>query len=272
MKLYGIIGYPLEHSLSPLLHNWALEQGGIAGAYLPWPLHAGQMHDFVSAVRILNIQGASVTIPHKEAIMPLLDKLTTHARMVGAVNTLYWDNGALCGDNTDVDAFIAPLRGRSLSSALVLGAGGVARAALAGLRELGLLNIAVCNHHKERAQKLAEEFGVECANWEERAQYGADLIVNATPLGMRGALEEKNPLPLEAFTRRRAGSHMAYDIIYTPLTTHFLAEAEAVGWQVQDGLTMFIAQAQAQFRLWTGGEFPETAARALLLRELGKRR
>ena len=271
MKLYGITGYPLGHSLSPVLHNWALSQAGIAGAYLAWPLQAGQISDFVGAVRTLHIQGVAVTIPHKETIMPFLDSLTARARAPGAVNTLYWDEGRLWGDNTDVDGFVAPLRGRAFSSALVLGAGGAARAALAGLRELGLSDIAVCNHNAERGRKLAEAFGVCCADWEDRAGYDADLVVNATPLGMRGAYEGQNPLPPEAFARRQAGSRIAYDLIYTPLTTRFLAEAQAAGWQTQDGLAMFIAQAQAQFRLWTGREFSETDARALLLRELERR-
>ena len=271
MKLYGIVGYPLGHSLSPVLHNWALNQAGIAGAYLAWPLHAGQMSDFISAARTLNIQGVSVTIPHKEEIMPLLDGLTARARALGAVNTLYWDKDALCGDNTDVDGFVAPLRGRAFSSALVLGAGGAARAALAGLRELGLPRVAVCNHNAERARNVAEEFGVQYADWENRADYEADLVINATPLGMRGAHEGQTPLPPEAFTRGDADSRMAYELVYTPLTTRFLADAEAAGWQTQDGLTMFIAQAQAQFRRWTGREFSETDARTLLLRELGRR-
>jgi len=229
------------------------------------------MPDLVSAVRSLNIQGVSVTIPHKEAIMPLLDGLTPRASRLGAVNTLYWDQGSLCGDNTDVEGFVAPLRGRAFASALVLGAGGAARAALAGLQELGLSNIAVSNHNKKRAQKLAEEFGVRCANWEDRAAYEAALVINATPLGMRGTHEGQNPLPPEAFTRRQGETRMAYDLIYTPLSTRFLAEAEAAGWQTQDGLAMFIAQAQAQFRLWTGREFSVADARALVLRELGKR-
>ena len=271
MQIYGIVGCPLGHSLSPVLHNWALNRAGIAGAYLAWPLPAGRIPDFVNAVRTLSVQGASVTIPHKEAIMPLLDGLTTRARTLGAVNTLYWDKGKLCGDNTDVDGFIAPLRGRVFSSALVLGAGGAARAALAGLREFGLPAVAVCNHHAERARNLADAFGARHTSWEDRAAYEADLVINATPLGMRGVHEGQNPLPPEAFDRRDARSRMAYDLIYTPLTTRFLAEAEAAGWQTQDGLTMFIAQAQAQFRLWTGREFPEPDARVLLLRELGKR-
>ena len=270
MKLYGITGYPLEHSLSPILHNWAMEQAGIAGAYLSWPLHAGRMPELVNAVRTLRIQGLSVTIPHKETIMPLLDRLTARARAVGAVNTLYWNKGSLCGDNTDVEGFVTPLRGRAFAGALVLGAGGAARAALAGLRELGL-PAAICNHHKERAQKLADEFGARCADWENRGAYEADLVINATPLGMRGPHEGQTPLPPDAFTPSQAVPRMAYDLIYTPLTTRFLADAEAAGWQVQDGLSMFIAQAQAQFRLWTGREFSEADARTLLLRELGKR-
>jgi shikimate dehydrogenase len=271
MKLYGITGSPLGHSLSPALHNWALEQAGIAGAYLAWPLEAGRMPDFVNAVRTLNIRGVSVTIPHKESILPLLDGLTARARALGAVNTLYWDTNGLCGDNTDVDGFIAPLRGRAFGSALVLGAGGAARAVLAGLRELGLPAVAVCNRNGERARNLAEEFGIRHTDWEDRAAYEADLVINATPLGMRGAHEGESPLPPEAFARRHAGPRMAYDLVYTPLTTRFLAEAEAAGWQAQDGLAMFVAQAQAQFRLWTGQDFPEADARALLLRELGKR-
>jgi len=272
MQLYGITGYPLGHSLSPVLHNWALRRAGIAGAYLAWPLRAGQMPELVQAVRTLRIQGLSVTIPHKEAVMPLLDSLTARARALGAVNTLYWDGqGGLCGENTDVDGFVAPLRGRVFTSALVLGAGGAARAALVGLRELGLPAVAVCNHNRERARKLADEFGAHCADWEDRAAYEADLVVNATPLGMRGEREGDNPLPSEAFTRARAGSRTAYDLIYTPLSTRFLAAAEAAGWRTQGGLTMFIAQAQAQFRLWTGREFSDAEARTLLLRELGKR-
>ena len=272
MRLYGIVGCPLGHSLSPMLHNWALAGAGIAGAYLAWPLQAGQAPAFVAAVRTLSIQGVSVTIPHKEAVMPLLDGLTARARDLGAVNTLYWDKDGLCGDNTDVEGFISSLRGRVFASALVLGAGGAARAALAGLRELGLPGIAVCNHNKERAQKLAEEFGVQCVGWEARSAYEADLVINATPLGMRGTHEGRNPLPPEAFARRHAKARMVYDLVYTPRTTRFLAEAEAAGWQTQDGLALFLPQAQAQFRLWTGREFSGPDARALLLRELGKRR
>jgi len=268
MQLYGITGYPLGHSLSPVLHNWALRRAGIAGAYLAWPLQTGQMPELIQAVRTLRIQGLSVTIPHKEAVMPLLDSLTARARALGAVNTLYWDQDSLCGENTDVEGFVAPLRGRVFTGALVLGAGGAARAVLAGLRELGLPAVAVCNHNKERAQKLADEFGVHCADWEDRAVYEADLVINATSLGMRGEREGDNPLPPEAFTRGGARSRTAYDLIYAPLRTRFLAAAEATGWRTQDGLAMFIAQAQAQFRLWTGREFSAEQARTLLLREL----
>ncbi|MDR0239700.1 MAG: shikimate dehydrogenase [Deltaproteobacteria bacterium] len=271
MQLYGITGHPLGHSLSPVLHNWALQQAGITGAYLAWPLPAGRMPDLVNAVRTLHIQGVSVTIPHKEAVMPLVDSLTARARALGAVNTLYWDQDVLCGDNTDVEGFVTPLRGRVFTGALVLGAGGAARAALAGLRELNLPAVAVCNHNRERAQKLADEFEVRCVDWEERGAYEADLLINATPLGMRGTHEGRNPLPPEAFTRGHVNTRLVYDLIYTPLTTRFLAEAEAAGWQTQEGLAMFIAQAQAQFRLWTGREFSEAEARTLLLRELGRR-
>ena len=138
--LHGIIGYPLGHSMSPLMHNTAFRTLNLPGVYLSWPIEPGRLPAFVDAARLLNIRGCSITIPHKIDIIPLLDKTSENVREMGACNTLYRDGEKICGENTDVIGFTAPLRKRSLSPetrVLVLGAGGVSRAAIAGLRRLG---------------------------------------------------------------------------------------------------------------------------------------
>ncbi len=260
MQLYGIIGHPLEHSLSPALHNWAFAKRCIHAAFAPWPIAPEQLADFVSSMRLLKFQGACVTIPHKERILPLLDSISPHAQKIGAVNTLYWQDGQLCGDNTDVYGFMFPLQAHSLSNALVLGAGGAARAVLMGLQLLGLdkSQIFLCNHNNEKAQSMAEEFGVTFYPWDARTQLSAKLIINTTPLGMQGKHVHQSPYPAKAF--RSDTTCLAYDLVYNPLHTQFLLDAKAAGWQIQDGLDMFVGQALKQMQIWTGGmtEFQET--------------
>ena len=137
--LHGIIGYPLGHSLSPLMHNTAFRTLNLPGVYLSWPIEPGRLPGFVDAARLLNIRGCSITIPHKVDIIPLLDETSAGVKEMGACNTIYRDGEKLCGENTDVIGFMAPLQKRSLppdTRALVLGAGGVSRAAIAGLHGL----------------------------------------------------------------------------------------------------------------------------------------
>ena len=125
--LYGIIGHPLGHSLSPALHNWAFARAGLPGVYMAWPLVPESLAEFFSAVRVLPIRGGNITLPHKVEAMALLDEISPRAGRVGAVNVFYWKDGRLCGDNTDVAGFLAPLRKKRVASALVLGAGGASR-------------------------------------------------------------------------------------------------------------------------------------------------
>jgi len=261
-SLYGIIGWPLSHTLSPLLHTTAFRELGIPAALVPWPVESGRLADFVSAFRLLGIRGACVTIPHKEDIIPFLDRVSGRAAAVGAVNLLHWEDGALCGDNTDVPGFTAPLEARGFAprSARGLGAGGASRAVLAGLKALGCPSVAVANRTEATARSFADEFGAELCPWEARGGYPAELVVNTTPLGMKGKFEEDTPFPAAAFSGR-AG--IAYDIVYTPLRTRFLREAEAAGWRTVDGLGMFIGQADRQFRTWTGRPLPEAAIAAV---------
>ena len=268
-KLYGIIGHPLAQTLSPLLHNWGFVRLGARAAYLAFPTPPELLHAFIQAVRTLPIAGLSVTIPHKETVIPLLDGVSDEAQSAHAVNTLVWEDGRLVGHNTDVTGFVAPLlertsKGSGPQSALVLGAGGAAKAVLAGLLKLGITDIVVTNRTLERAKRLAEQFHVAAAIWEERTQIPADLVVNATPMGMKGKAEGESPLPPDAWKPGQT----AYDLVYNPRDTLFLREARRAHAQTIDGLAMFAAQGAAQFKLWTGLDLPMDEVTELLARAL----
>jgi len=261
-RIYGVLGHPVAHSLSPALHNWAFAELGIPAAYLAFDKTPDELPEFLGAVRALPVSGLSVTIPHKVAVMEALDGVSDLARRVGAVNTLHWDGKRLLGENTDITGFLEPLRelGRTPGSALVLGAGGAARAVLAGLLDLGVPRIGLCNRTPDRAAALAAEFSVELVPWEQRQDAAAELVVNTTPLGMSGERQDLSPWADICMSPAQT----AYDLVYNPQRTRFLADAESMGCRTIDGLAMFVAQARAQFRLWTGRDFPALPARRLL--------
>jgi shikimate dehydrogenase len=279
-KLYGILGTPLGHSLSPALHSWGFALSGHAGAYFAWEKEKDELPAFFFALRCLPIAGLSVTIPHKEAAGLFVDELDTRARTVGAVNTLYWRNGRLRGENTDVAGFLAPLAGlaRKLPpAALVLGAGGACRAVLSGLNELGLRRVVVACRNPEKGAALAAEFPCVPIAWEKRikalAALGPALVVNATPLGLRGHREKESPLPETALadlarSSGREAAPLVYDLVYTPLQTRLLLAARRHGLDAVSGLDFFVAQGLAQFQLWTGISLPFSAARAYILETL----
>ncbi|WP_316898579.1 shikimate dehydrogenase [Pseudodesulfovibrio indicus] len=264
-RAFGIIGWPLGHTMSPALHNWGFAELGLDARYEAWPLKPEDLPAFMERVRETPIHGLSVTIPHKRAVMPFLDRISDRAEAIGAVNTLYWDDGLLCGENTDVIGVVAPLRTLDPlpRSALVLGAGGAARAAVAGFLELGL-DVAVSNRTRTKGESLAADFAVPCVDWDERMDRDWGLVCNTTPLGMSGDLADRTP-----FDPARLGPDgVAYDIVYNPLKTRFLAEAETAGRRTISGLEMFLHQGLAQFRLWTGRDMDENGARSLLLAAL----
>ena len=277
---YGITGYPLGHTLSPVLHNWGFARTGHPGVFLSWPQSPEHLPQFIAAVRVLPISGLCLTIPHKQAVLPLVDTLTPDAQAIGAVNTLYWRDGLLVGGNTDVIGFMGPLKERPCCSlALVLGAGGAARAVLAGLNRLKVPRVVLAARNLADAAPLARDFGCTLIPWEERAmpQRRAEeeglWVINATPLGMSGHAEHESPYPAEALAREAAlGPCLAYDLVYSPLCTRFLAEASERGWETQDGLDMLVGQGLAQFTLWTGKELPHPEARAVLLEALARRK
>ena len=195
-KLYGIIGYPLGHTMSPVLHNWGFERMGVKAVYMAFPTPPEGLAAVVAAVRALPVSGLSVTIPHKEAIMAMLDRVSPLAERTGAVNTVVWEEGRLVGHNTDVVGFLAPMLSLGITprSALVLGAGGAAKAVLAGLKDLNVTDIMLANRDMRRAENLAEQFGVNLVAWERRDTVDAHLVVNTTPLGMAGKAVDESPL------------------------------------------------------------------------------
>lgn len=263
-RLYGIIGHPLGHSLSPLVHNWGFHVLGLNAVYARWPQPSSALANFLQAVRILPISGLSVTIPHKQGVLAFLDECTPRAERCGAVNTIFWKEGRLCGENTDISGFLTPLEGQGadrIRSALVLGCGGAARAVLAALAELGVKESSVSGRSCEKTVALAREFNAMSVAWENRGDWRGDLLVNATPLGMSGSFSGLNPWPE---TASWAGVGCVYDLVYTPLETNLLREARARDVFCVSGLEMFLGQARAQFRLWTGMDLPLAPLRQLV--------
>ncbi|MBI4805082.1 MAG: shikimate dehydrogenase [Desulfovibrio sp.] len=266
-RVFGIIGHPLGHTMSPLLHNWGFTRMGIKASYVAFPTPPERLEAIIQAVRTLPVSGLSVTIPHKEAVIPLLDSVSPLATQTGAVNTLVWEDHALVGHNTDVAGFVSPLLEREHipASALVLGAGGAAKAVLAGLFDIGVRNVTVANRNVERATALAAQFGAHAVGWERRHGVEAHLVVNTTPMGMAGKAQADSPLPQEYWTP----GHLAYDLVYNPRETVFLRQARIAGAVTIDGLSMFAAQGAAQFKLWTGLDLPMREVKELLASALG---
>ncbi len=266
--LLGIIGHPLSHSLSPILHNAMFSRLEIPAAYFAWPMLEERLESFIRAMRTLPIHGASVTIPHKEAVMDHIDAVSELAARVGAVNTLLWREGRLYGENTDVFGFVAPLEQLDFipQSALVLGAGGAARAVVVGLQRVGVQSILISNRNPKKAQTLADIFGCRTVAWEDRADCAPGLVVNTTPLGTTGKYRELSPWPATAFPK----GCVAYDLVYNPQVTTFLRDAQAAGCRTIGGLEMFLHQAARQFEHWTGRTMPVKPAREIVMAALNR--
>jgi shikimate dehydrogenase len=253
-KKVCVIAWPAGHSRSPLIHNYWIKQHKLDAEYLREAVPPEAFADFIKGMRANGYVGANVTVPHKEAVLKLSEP-DERARAVGAANALWFDDDRLRSTNTDVEGFLANLDAatpgwdRGLSTAVVLGAGGGARAVVFALlaREVG--RIYVINRTEERAKALRKKFGarVQVAGWEETTGLlgGAGLLVNTTTLGMVG-----QP-PLE-FNLRCPPSLVVADLVYAPLVTGLLASARARGLRTADGLGMLLHQAVRGFELWFG--------------------
>ncbi|SEG46505.1 shikimate dehydrogenase [Bosea lathyri] len=251
-----VIGHPIAHSRSPLIHGRWIEEHGLAGSYERIDVAPADLPAFIGRLRAGEFTGGNVTVPLKEAALPLLDEVSDVARAMGAVNTLWREGGRLCGDNTDASGFLdhldatVPGWDQRVRTALILGAGGAARAVCYGLKLRGLGRITIVNRSLDRAVELATALGapLEAADWAARGELvgSADLIVNTTALGMNG----QPPLDLD-LAALRPGT-LVDDIVYVPLMTPLLLEAKRRGGVPVDGLGMLLHQAVPGFARWFG--------------------
>ena len=249
----GVIGWPLENSLSPVIHNAAFRSVGVDWVYLAWPVAPESLGEAIAGLRALGVMGINVTMPHKETVVDLCDEVSGDARDVGAVNTIQHIGGRLIGHNTDVDGFREFLLSDagvdvSARSTLVLGAGGAARACVKALADLGAGEISIASRRVEQGQSLVPlGAGVAIAlPWEAAAAKvaEADLVVNATPLGTGGG----EALPGATFR----GGQMVVDLVYDPPNTALVEQARSQGAEAWGGIGMLVHQAAASFRIWTG--------------------
>ncbi|MBD1217684.1 MAG: shikimate dehydrogenase [Aphanizomenon flos-aquae Clear-A1] len=281
-KLLGVIGHPVEHSLSPVMHNAALAKLGLDYVYLPFPISPENLATAIAGFASIGIVGFSITIPHKQTILPLLSTISPIAQVIGAVNTVTRQGDTWVGTNTDVEGFIAPLQTTyhqdwSQKKAVILGNGGAARAVVAGCIQLGLAEIHVVGRNWQKLQAFrqswqnspfADQFQIH--EWTELPNllHQANLLVNTTPIGMYPHIndsplssQEISYLPQEA---------IVYDLIYIPKPSKFLHLAETQGAIIIDGLEMLVQQGAAALKIWLQREtVPVTEMRQALQNHLG---
>jgi shikimate dehydrogenase len=257
-RVVGILGNPVDHSLSPRMHNAAYAALGLDFVYVPFRATPDMVRGAVRAMRTLGIVGFNVTVPYKQDVVKLVDRLTPAAHAIGAVNTIYRDGDETIGENTDAPGFVAALKshGAKLRGArvLVIGAGGSARAVLHALREGGAAHVVLANRTKAKASKLAREFGAAASGLEamEDAALLATrtLVVNCTPVGLKGG----DFLGYAARATSKQCVH--FDLAYGPSLTPFLKLAAKAGRPTIDGRHMLVHQGAAAFRLFTGKKAP----------------
>ncbi|MBI1417223.1 MAG: shikimate dehydrogenase [Limimaricola sp.] len=257
IPIAGVIGSPIGHSRSPKLHRHWLKVYGLAGEYIPLHVEPDDLAQVIHALPKMGFVGVNITIPHKIAVLNLADLVTDRATLIGAANTLIFrKDGKIHADNTDGYGFIANLRQEApdwdpaAGPAAVLGAGGAARAVIASLLESGVPEILLANRTRPKADALRAEFGtrLRVVDWVQAGNMleEATTVVNTTSLGMVGGAEFR--VPLDGL---RPGT-VVTDLVYNPLRTHFLAEAEAAGCVTVDGLGMLLHQAVPAFERWFG--------------------
>jgi len=264
-KIYGLLGRPVAHSLSPAMHNAAFGELGINAVYVAFPV--ADLSQAVAGLRGLAIAGVSVTIPFKEEIISLLDEMDPIAARIGAVNTVVHREGRLIGHNTDWLGAVAALKGHAVIRGehfLVLGAGGAARAIVFGLLENGG-RVSLIDLDGEKAEKLARDLGAQAISPADLADCPAGILINSTPVGMA---PDEAGIPLAPHLLGRF--KLIMDIVYRPLETRLLGEAKSRGCRTIDGLQMLIHQGAAQFELWTGRPAPFEAMSQAAYRSLGE--
>ncbi|MDR3581456.1 MAG: shikimate dehydrogenase [Oryzomonas sp.] len=259
--VFGIIGHPVRHTLSPVMQNAAMQACGLDGVFVPFDVQPERLGEAVAGLRALGVRGVNVTIPHKTGVVPYLDGLDESAEAAGAVNTISNEDGRLVGYNTDGGGLLRSLAEDFTftpenSTVVIIGAGGAARGAVAAICRAGARRIAIANRSKDRATALVTAMeGRYPGTILAVADYGeqltpilreADLVVNTTSLGMNG--EVIAGLELEALDR----DAVVYDMVYAPPVTPLLQQAQRLGLRHANGLGMLAAQGELAFRIWTG--------------------
>ncbi|MCP8319594.1 MAG: shikimate dehydrogenase [archaeon] len=272
-----VIGHPIDKSLSPIMHNEAFRAKGLDYVYIAFDVSESHLNEAVEGLRALRVRGFNVTMPHKVAIMNLLDRIDKGASLVGAVNTVVNDDGKLIGYNTDVDGVIFALEAKVHSleglKALLIGAGGAARACIVALVSKGCKEIIVMNRTFSKAKSMVEDlskklkmiFNVEELNIDslKRAIKSVDILINATPMGTYPNLDESF-IPQELIKK----DMVVFDVVYNPKKTKLIRDAEKMGAKVIPGYEMFVGQGAASFNLWTGIDAPIGIMRRVVLKAL----
>jgi len=277
-KLYGIFGYPVEHTFSPGMHNAAFAKMRIDACYVPFAVSPDHLGDAVNAVAALGLRGLNITVPHKEKIIALLDELSEEARLIGAVNTVQILDGKLIGHNTDGRGFIRSLRENAgfnpkRRTVLLIGSGGAARAvgfslALAGVRKVFLSDVDAAKADT-LARDIRKKTGIDAVavavDSLSEAAAAADCLINATPLG----LKKTDPLPFKKdFIQKR---HLICDLVYNPAETALLKAAKDRGAKRLPGIGMLLYQGVIAFEIWTGAKAPVPVMKNALSRQIRDR-
>lgn len=270
-KIFGVVADPVGHSLSPAVHNAAFAAAGIDAVYLPFRVPADQLDEFLASADRWPLAGLSVTIPHKQAVLAKCTQTDELVNAIGASNTLSFTSNGISAVNTDAIAAVESLQalladreqtpdGAVIKTALVLGAGGAARAVAFGLKQQGI-EVTVAARTVERGQKVAADVGCKAIDWAARHRIAHDCIINATPIGMHPNV---NATP---FDKEHLRPYMVvFDTVYNPENTLFIKEARSVGCKIVTGVEMFVRQAAIQFRTWHGTEPPQEVMREALKR------
>ncbi len=247
MKKYLVIGNPIEHSMSPKLHNYWLKENNINAIYDKRKLEVSELKRIISQVKEEKINGINVTVPFKKTVIPFLDELSTEAKDTQSVNTIYFQNGITIGHNTDIAGFELAIKYAKYDLAnkkiFVLGAGGVSPSIIYALRKMKVSKISLSNRTKEKAESLKNLFkDIEIVDWGERIDF--DMIINATSIGL------KNEDSLNFDYSANGPDKYFYDVIYNPKETLFLKRAKLFGNRTENGKMMFIYQAHQSFTIW----------------------
>ncbi len=259
VSLYGVVGYPVKHSLSPVFQNAAFSHLGIEAVYVPFEIKPGDLEDGVKGLMLSGVRGLNVTVPHKEAVLQIADRISPEAEEIGAANTLKFSDEGVEAYNTDWIGFLRALEEVHRpdgASVLVLGAGGASRAVLYALRQVSA-KVFLWNRTREKADRLAERFGARVVDAPEEALGEVDVVVNTTSVGLR----EDDPPPVNASLLKK--DQLVVDLIYKE--TALLRAARERGCRVQNGFPMLVYQGAESFRIWTGCEPPVRVMKLSLL-------